>query len=218
MISMRCLARVALVSILAASWTGCGSGNGGGEAAYNGPGPDVTVFNFLEAVRTGNEETTAGMLTPMAREKVKEYGWTIAPTGSETAAFEVGEIDQHDEWVTHVASTWTDLNEQGQPETETIVWILRREEEGWRIGGMGTKLFDGEPPLFFNFEDPEDMERKQKLAEQEIERRMRAAQGGGQPAGDRPAVGTGPAAEGKPATGPVLQASRTEPVEDTQRK
>ncbi len=198
------------VACLSVSWTGCGSSDGGPEAAYTGPGPEVAVFNFLEAVRTGNEETTAGMLTPTARAKVQEFGWTIAPTGSETASFEIGGIELKDEWVAHVASTWTDIGEQGQPESETIVWLLRREQEGWRIGGMGTKLFEGEPPLFFNFEDPEDMERKQKLAEQEIARRMKAASEGDNPRPDAPA--TGP-----PESTPVLQANRPAETDSPQR-
>lgn len=207
---MRRWLHFAMVGLLAFSWIGCGKS--GGEAAYNGPGPDVTVFNFLEAVRTGNEGNTAGMLTPTARTKVQEFGWTIAPTGSETASFEVGDVELKDEFVAHVASTWTDIGEQGQPESETIVWLLRREEEGWRIGGMGTKLFEGEPPLFFNFEDPEDMERKQKLAEQEIERRIRAAQ-----EGEKPAAGA-PSETQPEATPAVLQASRTEIQDAPKRK
>lgn len=208
---MRRWLRALAVACLVLAWTGCGSGSGGGDAAYNGPGPEVTVFNFLEAVRTGNEATTAGMLTPTARTKVQEFGWTIAPTGSETASFEIGDIEQKDEFVAHVASTWTDIGEQGQPESETIVWLLRREEEGWRIGGMGTNLFEGEPPLFFNFEDPEDMDRKQKLAEQEIERRVRAAQAGENPASDSPA-------EGSAETPAVLQANRPENSDAPQRQ
>jgi hypothetical protein len=49
--------------------------------------------------------------------------------------------------------------------------MVRREADGWRIAGMATRVFEDQPPLYLNFEDPEDMLRKQQLVAQEIERR-----------------------------------------------
>ena len=101
----------------------------------------------------------------------------VAPPGSESATFEVGEVEllsEGDEQGAHVASKWTDLGDDGQPHTDDIVWMLRKEPEGWRIAGMATTVFEGEPPLLLNFEDPQDMQRKQQLAEEEMQRRMRA--------------------------------------------
>ena len=40
---------------------------------------------------------------------------------------------------------------------------------------MATKLFPNEPPLLLDFEDPEDMMRQQRMAEEEIQRRAKAA-------------------------------------------
>lgn len=157
---------------------GCGGGRSPGEPqagtsgkAGNLPGPEKTVAAFLEAVRVGNDEQASLMLSPLARQRTAERDLVVAPPGSETAKFQVGEVELAGENAAHVASSWTDIDETGQPHTDQIVWILRRESEGWRIAGMGTKLFPDQPPLFLNFEDPDDMLRKQQLAEQEMRRR-----------------------------------------------
>ncbi len=168
---------------------GCSQPSGSG-ANGNGPGsvgvaagtPDKVVYEFLEAVRTGNDQKTAAMLTPLARKKTAEAEMAVAPPGSPTAKFQVGEV----EYVTpekdgaHVWSRWTDVvDDQGHTRTDELIWVLRKEEEGWRIAGMVTKVYPNQPPLVLNFEDPQDMSRKQQLLHQ-----MDAAmQGGTAPAG-----------------------------------
>ncbi|HUY32719.1 MAG TPA: hypothetical protein VMV69_08040 [Pirellulales bacterium] len=143
-------------------------------------GPAEAVFAFLEAVRTGDDAKANAMLTQLAREKTAELDMVVAPPGSETASFEVGEVELvppeqtgADEETAHVACTWTDIDDDGEPHADEIIWALRHEPEGWRIAGMATKIFEDQPPLLLNFEDPEDMQRKQDLAEKEMERRAR---------------------------------------------
>jgi hypothetical protein len=133
------------------------------------PGPDVAVFEFLKAVQTGDDKKAAEMLTQKAREETTKMEMVVAPPGSDTASFEVGEVQMLEDKGAYVSSTWTDLDEQGQPHSDQIVWLVRNEPEGWRIAGMVTKLFDSK--LVLNFEDPQDMMRKQQLAEQEMMRR-----------------------------------------------
>ena len=126
--------------------------------------PDAAVREFLSAVQIGNEETAGQMLTDLARQKTQETDLVVAPPGSPTAKFTVTEV----EYVTpekdgaHVASTWTDFDEEGKPHTDHIIWVLRNEAFGWRIAGMITPVIEGQPPLVLNFEDPEDMLRKQE--------------------------------------------------------
>lgn len=141
-------------------------------------GPEKIVHAFLEAIREGDETKANDLLTPLAREKTAEAKMAVAPTGTETAQFEVGEVElpkEGDGEIAHVLSHWTDVGDDGQPHTDEILWVLRREEEGWRIGGMATKVFDDKPPLLLDFEDPADMLRQQQWAEAEMERRARAA-------------------------------------------
>jgi hypothetical protein len=136
------------------------------------------VREFLTAIRTGDEVKSNDLLTPLARQKTSEMDMAVAPMGSESASFAVGEVELPEEGngeLAHVASTWTDIDDDGQSHTDDILWVLRREENGWRIAGMATKVFDDQPPLLLDFEDPADMRRKQQLAEAEMERRARQA-------------------------------------------
>ncbi len=143
-------------------------------AAIPGDGPSVVVRKFLEAVRTSNDAEALRWLTPLAREKTQEMHMAIAPPGTDTSQFEVGEVEMV-EGGAHVASTWSDLDADGNRHAEPIVWILAAETEGWRIAGMATTLFEEKLPIVLNFEDPEEMLRKQQFAESEALQRAAAA-------------------------------------------
>lgn len=138
--------------------------------------PRDSVQQFLQAVKDGDDQTAEKMLTSLARKKTAEFDIAVAPPGSQTATFEIIETELIAEDSAHVASRWTDYDESGQPHSDELVWMVRREPEGWRIAGMAARLFPEEPPLFLNFEDPEDMIRKQELAAEEIRRRASASQ------------------------------------------
>ena len=138
------------------------------------------VRKFLQAVKSGDETTSNDLLTPLAREKTSELDMAVAPMGSESASFTVGDVELPEEGggeLAHVASTWTDIDDEGQTHTDEVLWVLRHEKGNWRIGGMATKVFEDQPLLLLNFEDPADMRRKQQLAEAELERRARAEAG-----------------------------------------
>ena len=173
--------RFAMFALGALVVCGCGASDGEpqaskGKTAAKVPGPDKALFDFLEAVRTGDDAKAADMLTDLARTETTKYDLVVAPAGSETASFEVGAVEIVAEGGAHVTSRWTDVGEDGQPDPHEIIWMLRREPQGWRIAGMATKLFEDDLPLLLNFEDPEDMIRKQRLAEEEIQRRARGGQ------------------------------------------
>lgn len=167
-------AAVVLTSVL-----GCGSKTG--DVAALDPTsatPQAAVKTFLTAVKAGDDASAEKMLTPLTIESIRKYEITVAPPGSDTASFEVGEVEMVAEDGAHVASRWTDVDDQGQPHSDNIVWMVRKEEQGWRIAGMAAVVFPGEPPVFLNFEDPEDMMRKQQLIVEEMERREAAAGSG----------------------------------------
>lgn len=145
--------------------------------AESDAGPAEAVHAFLTAVRDGKDEEANNMLTTLAREETAKMNMVVAPPGSDTATFEVGEVEmlsEGDEQGAHVASKWTDVGDDGQPHTDEIIWMLRKQPEGWRIAGMATTVFEDQPPLLLDFENPKDMQRKQQLAEQEMQRRMKA--------------------------------------------
>jgi hypothetical protein len=153
-----------------------------------GAGPQRIVAQFLEAVRTGDDKQAAGLLTPLARSKTEEMEMVVAPPGSETAHYEVLDV-QLDGERAQVASHWADLDTDGLKHVDRIVWVLRKLPEGWRISGMLASAFADAEPIALNFEDPAEMLRKQRQAEEELARRHvqampapRSSQGAAAPA------------------------------------
>ena len=111
---------------------------------------------------------------PRPAQKTASLNRNVTPPASDTARFSIGKIDYVNDDGARVACTWTDLDEQGQPKTDEAIWVLRREQDGWRIAGVAAQVFPGEPPLLLNFEDPDDMFRKQQWVREEMRRRMEA--------------------------------------------
>ena len=91
-----------------------------------------------------------------------------------------------------VKTTWTDLDERGQPQTDEIVWVVRREAQGWRIAGMAAVMVAGEDPIPFDFENPEETIRKMDALRQSQE-----TVDGGQAGAETPATASLP--ENSPA-------------------
>ncbi len=150
-------------------------GPSGGQAdAPNAETPQGAVTIFLSAVCAGNDDHAASMLTDLARQKTSEMDLEVAPPGSDTAQFRIGEVDMLADGAARVACTWSDLDEEGLRQEEQILWVLRREPQGWRIAGMAPTIFPGEPPLLLNFEDPEEMFEKLEWVQQEALRRAQA--------------------------------------------
>jgi hypothetical protein len=148
---------------------GCGL-VGGDSTAADGRDPESVMGDFLEAIRQGNDEKASALLTTLARQKTKEMEMVVAPPGSDTASFKILAVEiEGDE--AQVGTDWTDLDVDGQPRTDRIVWMLRNEANGWRVHGMATRVFADLAPIILNFEDPADMLRRQRQAEEEIARR-----------------------------------------------
>ncbi|MBN2579442.1 MAG: hypothetical protein JXB10_10655 [Pirellulales bacterium] len=136
--------------------------------------PAAALAQFLEALRTGSDEQTQALLTPVARQKAAALNLDIAPSASDTAQFMVGRVKYVGHDGAQVASTWTDLDGDGQPHSDEAVWVLRKETEGWRVAGVAAVIFPNEPPVLLNFEDPEDLKQKKEWVRKEVQRRMDA--------------------------------------------
>ena len=177
---MRCRHWMLLVLFLAVGVVGCGGSDGPGDggddpnarAETGGPATAVTVF--LDAVRQGDDAKAAEMFTVTAREKAAAMNIQVAPRGSDTARFGVGETEFVNEDLAKVQSTWTDVDETGAFRSDEMAWMLRREPAGWRVAGMAATVFQGEPPLLLDFENPEETLRKLELLRKEIEQRTDA--------------------------------------------
>ena len=147
-------------------------------AAAKLDGPAATVYEFLDAAHKGNDAKGLMMLTTTAREKNQN---TFKPSASDTATFQVGKVEYKADDLAAVSSAWTDINEEGARDTQEAVWMVRREPEGWRVGGVAAAVIAGKPPILLNFEDPEDMTRqlqalRDEMARQEREEELQAQQ------------------------------------------
>lgn len=141
-------------------------------------GPAAAVAEFLEAIRTGNDEVASRMLSTVARKKTAALNRSVTPPASDTAKFTVGRVKQITADVAHVACTWTDLDPDRQPKTDEAIWVVRHEACGWRVAGVAAQVFPGEQPVLLNFEDPDDMLRQQQWVREEMRRRMEKEEAG----------------------------------------
>lgn len=160
--------------------------------------PAQAVYEFLEAVRKGDDVRAEQMLTSLARKKTREMNMVVAPPGSDTASFEVGKLTMLDDTRAEVLCKWTDREPDGTVRTDEIIWLVRKEPEGWRVAGMAAKVFPDQPPYPLNFEDPEDMLRQQEKIKAELARREAANRG------QAPATSSSPSSPPPPSSPPSL--------------
>lgn len=115
------------------------------------------VQEFLEAVRQGDTSSANSRLTPLALQRTSELDLNFSPPGSPTARFTVGQAELVDADKAVVESTWTDLDADGKPQQEQIIWALKLTAGQWRISGMAAELGEGQAPLVMDFENPEQL-------------------------------------------------------------
>jgi hypothetical protein len=137
--------------------------------------PEKATHEFLNALRTGDDRKAMELLSQVAREKTAALNRGLTPAASDTAKFTVGKAKYIDDSGAQVPSVWTDVDDDGQTSPDNpMTWVLRREAGGWRVAGVAAEIFPGEPPLCLNFEDPDDMLKKERWARQEYMRRQTA--------------------------------------------
>ena len=127
--------------------------------------PDQVVTVFLDALRTGDSPTTEYLLTAKARAELAKHSMSVDVQSAPNATYQIrsAEVLADNPSGAHVSSVWTEKFDDGD-ETYEIVWVLRRQSEGWRVAGMAMQLIPEQQPQFLNFENPEDMLRKKEEA------------------------------------------------------
>jgi len=156
--------------------------NAGSSAApRNMDSPEGAVYQFLTAIRAGDDRNTEAMFTKLARAKIAELQYNVTPPGSDTARFAVGKVEYVADDGARVEATWSDLDVDGKRQAENMLWMVRREPEGWRIAGMAANVFPGEPPVLLDFENLQEALQKLQMLKEEIAKREK---GDGQPDAD----------------------------------
>jgi hypothetical protein len=154
-----------------------GSGSGSNSAASQGgasesgaaraESPDSVVARFLEALRRGDRETVASLLTNAAREETVRLGYHINPPGDPSCKYEVGRVEMSDSaGDALVSSTWTNDVGNGELFSFEVVWIVKREAADWRVGGFAVTDPQSGQPLVFNFENLQEVFETKEQVEQ----------------------------------------------------
>jgi hypothetical protein len=127
--------------------------------------PEQVVSVFLDALRGGDQATTAALLTSKALTETSQRSLSVCPQATPNMQYQVtkSEVLPENPSGAHVNVTWTESYPDGNLSYE-VVWVLRKQQEGWRVAGMAIELVPGQGLAFLNFEDPDDMIRKQEEA------------------------------------------------------
>ena len=142
----------------------------GRRVGANASEPATVVAQFYEALRKGDDTAIARLLTDKAREETSKSGLGIQSQASESLSYEIGETDYVSDQMdgAHVKTMWREPSAEGQMTSTEVIWVLRKQTSGWKISGMATPVVEGELPLLFNFEEPEDMLQKKAFVEQQL--------------------------------------------------
>ncbi len=162
--------------------------------------PKQVIEAFLRATKQGDKQTVRALMTTKAVEEMEKHDRSIDPQGSPSAKYEVKDSELVEEGA-HVLVHWID-GPEGQKRTTKMIWVLKPEKGQWRVAGVIIKLFEDLPPVPFDFEDPEDMEAKERFVEEEFRRRaanqaQAANQAAGQSSGAEQQSGPQSAASGQ---------------------
>ncbi len=166
--------------------SGCGNTDSSGtvEVDATTSSPEKAVHEFMLAFKTGDDARAAALLTDKAREEADRTGKAVSPPGSKTMVFQVGPAEYVSEAKdgAHVECKISDMDGEGQTADYDVLWFLRQQTAGWRVAGVLMKVFEDQPPVLYNFEDQDDMDRKMELVEAEIIRRSQSSSTADDPA------------------------------------
>jgi hypothetical protein len=129
--------------------------------------PEKAVAKFLDALRLGDEKLAAALLTAKARAETAAHDMVVEPPGAPNATYTVGPVEhpEGDVNAAYVSCIWSEKYDNGEEESYEVVWVLRKEQAGWRVAGMATQLSEMDEPVFLDFEDLAAMENMVRDAE-----------------------------------------------------
>jgi hypothetical protein len=131
--------------------------------------PEAVVNAFLEATRRGDHDLAAKLLSQKALEETTRVGLTVQPPGTPSMKYTIGAIEYPEDAPggAYVQSTWVEEYEDGNEQFD-VTWVLRKQDQGWRIVGMAAQMGEDELPYFLNFEQPDELYRKIQEASGEV--------------------------------------------------
>ncbi len=155
-----CVALGAALCVVVAA-VGCNTSDEPSSTSAGGTVPSDpvarTVYDFLDAIRTGNTEVSSSLLTPLALERITENEMSFAPPASEMARFKVGKVEMVEADKAAVDSVWIDVDADGVPTNEPMTWALKLTDGQWRVSGLIAYVGADQPPIVVDFENPDQL-------------------------------------------------------------
>lgn len=112
----------------------------------------ATVRAFIDAARQGDPDKTLGMMTVAAQKMLVDKKENIIRLPvTENAKVTVGRAVPRDGAI-YVETILADFNAQRVCKEFEMVWVLRNEPAGYRVGGVALEVIPGQPPVLLNFE------------------------------------------------------------------
>jgi hypothetical protein len=140
--------------------------------------PATAVQHFLKAAQSGDQHRLAELLSKAAREETSKHNVNFELDSYHDADFEVGQFEYaadekgNAEGAARVDCNWIDRDSNGATFPHKVVWVLRKEEPGWRVVGMITRPFPDMDPFVFNYEDVPSLIKTKDAIEAEAQRRI----------------------------------------------
>jgi hypothetical protein len=132
--------------------------------------PDEVVVAFLGGMRSADSNLTAALLTAVAQQETVKHNWPVQPPGAPEATYQLGHVSYLDpnRSLAQVPCVWTEPDGEGGKLQFEVLWVLRQQQDGWRVAGFATEIVPGRPPVFFNFEDIASLKAAQEQAESDL--------------------------------------------------
>ncbi len=132
--------------------------------------PDIVCLRFMELLKSGDRVVAENLLTRTALTATSKAGLQLEPMGSSQARFEMGTI-RYATIKNELAHVECEIVEPGSDSTDrnSITWVVRKQNVGWRIAGLLVKLAPDQPEDFLSFENTQDVEMIKSLASAEFD-------------------------------------------------
>lgn len=130
--------------------------------------PDAIVGAFLDGLKQSDADAVASLLTDKAREAATSSN-LLEPNGHPSMTYELQKVEypKNKKRTAYVRGTWTQPGPDDKPTTQDVTFVLRKQDDGWRVAGVAVPLGEEEELQYVDFENPAEVLRK--LEEQESE-------------------------------------------------
>ena len=138
--------------------TGCGkSASPAQQQISSAPTNDPIAriaYEFLEAVRSSDNDAARSKLTPLAIQRMAELGMDFMLPISENAQFSVSKADLIEADIAAVDTVWTEIDTDGQAIREELTVVLKRNQGRWGIMAVLAGMGPNQAPDGIDFEKP----------------------------------------------------------------